>query len=68
MFFEFLVPLKYMKALRKQMFKNSCIAANLKNPSGLKFWVEKRTYLRTAGCMVAKINSILLNQTTYFKT
>ena len=61
MFFEFLVSLKYMKALRKQMFKNSCIATNLKDPSGLKFWVEKRTCPGTGGCMVAKINNVLFN-------
>jgi hypothetical protein len=50
-----------MKALRKQMSKNSYIATNLKNPSGLKFWVEKRTCPGTEGHMVAKINSILFN-------
>jgi hypothetical protein len=54
MFFEFL-------ALRKQMFKNSCIATNLKNPSGLKFLVEKRTNLQTTGCMVAKTNIIVFS-------
>jgi hypothetical protein len=42
-----------MKALRKQIFKNPGIPRDLKNPSGLKFWVEKRTCLRKRGCMVA---------------
>jgi len=50
-----------MKALRKQMFKNSCFATNLKNLSGVKFLIEKRTCPGTGGCVVAKINNILFN-------